>query len=51
MLNDNIREVRAKLENEIEKGDWQSELILNLSKELDQLVAQFYRNNGKTYAI
>jgi hypothetical protein len=51
MLNDNIEKVREKLESEMEKGNWQSELILNLSTELDELIAQFYRNNGKTFAI
>jgi hypothetical protein len=49
MLNDHIREVREKLENEIEKGNLQSELVFTLSMELDQLVTEYYKSNGKAY--
>jgi hypothetical protein len=51
MLKNNIEELRGKLESEMEKENWQSELILNLSTELDVLIAEFYRNNGKAFAI
>jgi hypothetical protein len=50
MLNDNIREVREALEQEIEKGNLQSKLSYTLSQKLDDLVVQYYKTNGKTFS-
>jgi hypothetical protein len=49
MLDKDIQRAREALEAEMEKGNFQSELTLALSQELDTLVAQYYRTYGKTY--
>lgn len=44
MLNDEICKLRNKLNNSIEKGE-DYEIVLNLSIELDELIARYYKNN------
>lgn len=46
MLNDEICQLRDKLNNSIASGDDYS-IIYKLSVELDELIAQFYRNKIK----
>jgi hypothetical protein len=46
MINDEICELRAKLNKSIENGDDYS-IIYKLSVELDELIAKFYREKLK----
>lgn len=46
MLNEEICKLRDKLNKSIENGDDYSNTY-KLSVELDELIAQFYRNNNK----
>ena len=46
MLNDEICKLRDKLNKSIENGEDYSK-IYQLSIELDELIAQYYINNGK----
>jgi hypothetical protein len=45
MLDKYIREVREALENEIEKGDLQAELVFILSQQLDSLVVSYCKKD------
>ena len=45
MLNDEICELRDKLNKSIENGEDYS-IIYDLSVQLDELIAQFYRENN-----
>ena len=50
MLNDEICELRDKLNDSIERGD-DYDIIYNLSIQLDELIAQYYKelsNNKKS---
>ncbi len=47
MLNDEICELRNKLNKSIEQGDDYS-VTYQLSIELDELIAMYYENNKKT---
>ena len=46
MLNDEICKLRNKLNKSIEQGDDYS-IIYKLSIELDELIAQYYKNTKK----
>lgn len=46
MINDEICELRNKLNKSIENGDDYS-VIYDLSVQLDELIAKFYKEQGK----
>lgn len=50
MLNDEIRELRDKLNKSIENGEDYS-VIYQLSIELDELIAQYYKESEKSKAM
>ncbi len=54
MLNDEICELRDKLNKSIENGDENGDdysVTYQLSVELDELIAQFYREKARNYFV